>query len=75
MDPDRGTIIVTGSSGTIGSPLCAMLGHTYNVVGFDRAAAHLAAYYDFSGEPSPLYEEITVRGTERVLRALHRMKF
>src|SRR3982750_3925890 len=25
---------------------------------------HLAAYYDFSGEPSPLYEEINVRGTE-----------
>lgn len=31
---------------------------------------HLAAYYDFSGEPSPLYEEVTVRGTERLLRAL-----
>jgi len=31
---------------------------------------HLAAYYDFSGEPSPKYEEITVRGTERLLRGL-----
>lgn len=31
---------------------------------------HLAAYYDFSGEPSPLYEEVTVRGTERLLREL-----
>jgi nucleoside-diphosphate-sugar epimerase len=31
---------------------------------------HLAAYYDFSGEPSPKYDEITVRGTERLLRAL-----
>lgn len=31
---------------------------------------HLAAYYDFSGEPSPLYEEVTVRGTERLLRSL-----
>src|SRR5918992_277651 len=31
---------------------------------------HLAAYYDFSGEPSPQYDEITVRGTERLLRAL-----
>ncbi len=31
---------------------------------------HLAAYYDFSGEPSPLYDEITVRGTGRLLRAL-----
>jgi nucleoside-diphosphate-sugar epimerase len=31
---------------------------------------HLAAYYDFSGEPSPLYEEVTVKGTARLLRAL-----
>src|SRR2546426_1277824 len=31
---------------------------------------HLVAYYDFSGEPSPLYDEITVRGTGRLLRAL-----
>jgi nucleoside-diphosphate-sugar epimerase len=31
---------------------------------------HLAAYYDFSGEPSPLYEQVTVRGTERLLRGL-----
>jgi UDP-glucose 4-epimerase len=31
---------------------------------------HLAAYYDFSGEPSDLYEEVTVRGTERLLQAL-----
>jgi nucleoside-diphosphate-sugar epimerase len=31
---------------------------------------HLAAYYDFSGEPSPLYEQVTVQGTERVLRLL-----
>jgi nucleoside-diphosphate-sugar epimerase len=36
---------------------------------------HLAAYYDFSGEPSPLYDEITVRGTERLLRSLHEMQF
>jgi nucleoside-diphosphate-sugar epimerase len=32
---------------------------------------HLAAYYDFSGEPSDLYEQITVRGTERLLDGLH----
>src|SRR6266542_1209067 len=31
---------------------------------------HLAAYYDFSGEPSPLYDEITVGGTARLLREL-----
>jgi nucleoside-diphosphate-sugar epimerase len=38
----------------------------------DRLASviHLAAYYDFSGEPSPLYEQVTVRGTERLLRQL-----
>ncbi len=30
---------------------------------------HLAAYYDFSGEPSPLYEQLTVEGTRRLLRA------
>jgi UDP-glucose 4-epimerase len=114
MDPSKVTIIVTGSSGMIGSPLCTMLGATYNVVGFDRAGPpyppidvecvsvdltsedrvrralervryayglrlasviHLAAYYNFSGEPSPLYDEITVRGTARLLRALHQMEF
>jgi UDP-glucose 4-epimerase len=31
---------------------------------------HLAAYYDFSGEPSPLYEEVTVKGTEKLMDAL-----
>lgn len=31
---------------------------------------HLAAYYDFSGEPSPLYEKLTVEGTRRLLRGL-----
>ena len=38
----------------------------------DRIASvvHLAAYYDLSGEPSPLYEQITVRSTERLLEHL-----
>lgn len=31
---------------------------------------HLAAYYSFSGEPSPKYEQVTVRGTQRLLRGL-----
>ena len=31
---------------------------------------HLAAYYDFAGEPSPLYDEITVQGTKRLLEKL-----
>jgi nucleoside-diphosphate-sugar epimerase len=35
-----------------------------------RLVIHLAAYYDLSGEPSPLYDEITVQGTERLLRHL-----
>lgn len=34
------------------------------------SVVHLAAYYDFSGKPSPLYEEVTVKGTEKLLRAL-----
>ncbi len=36
---------------------------------------HLAAYYDFFGAPSPKYDEITVRGTERVLRGLRETGF
>lgn len=31
---------------------------------------HLAAYYDFFGKPSPMYEEVTVKGTGRLLRGL-----
>src|SRR5690606_3823845 len=31
---------------------------------------HLAAYYDFKGEPSPLYDELTVEGTRRLLMGL-----
>lgn len=31
---------------------------------------HLAAYYDFSGESSPMYEELTVAGTRRLLDGL-----
>lgn len=31
---------------------------------------HLAAYYSFSGEPSHLYEDLTVKGTERLLKGL-----
>lgn len=38
------------------------------------SVVHLAAYYDFSGEPSPLYEEVTVKGTERLLRELQSMR-
>ncbi|SOD40150.1 Nucleoside-diphosphate-sugar epimerase [Nitrosovibrio sp. Nv4] len=31
---------------------------------------HLAAFYDFSDEPNPLYEEVNVQGTRRLLEAL-----
>lgn len=31
---------------------------------------HLVAYFDFSGEQSPLYQHVNVEGTRRLLRAL-----
>ncbi len=31
---------------------------------------HLAAYYDITGDPNPLYEKITVQGTRRLIEAL-----
>jgi nucleoside-diphosphate-sugar epimerase len=109
MNEQKGTILITGTSGRIGYPLAKRLSESFNVVGFDRRAPshpppsaeclyvdltldkslrrglqairelhgnriasviHLAAYYDFSGAPSPLYDEVTVRGTERLLRML-----
>lgn len=35
-----------------------------------KAVFHLAAYYSFSGEDSPLYRELTVEGTDRLIREL-----
>jgi nucleoside-diphosphate-sugar epimerase/uncharacterized membrane protein len=109
MNSEREIVIVTGSSGFIGSALIQKLAVQYAVLGLDRkgsphppaAAAnididltsdesveaalrqvrktygnsiasviHLAAYFDLSGEPNPKYEEVTVRGTERLLRGL-----
>jgi nucleoside-diphosphate-sugar epimerase len=35
------------------------------------SVVHLAAYYDFKGEPSPLYETLTVEGTRRLLCGLN----
>jgi nucleoside-diphosphate-sugar epimerase len=35
---------------------------------------HLAAYYDFSGSDSPLYEEVTIEGTQRLLDAMERLR-
>lgn len=109
MSAHKNTVIVTGSSGLIGSAVVNRFAEHYRVVGFDAegpthpppaaecvcvdvtsdesvkeglarvrkgygeriaSVIHLAAYYDFSGEPSDKYEEITVRGTERLLREL-----
>jgi nucleoside-diphosphate-sugar epimerase len=36
------------------------------------SVVHLAAYYDFAGRASPLYEAVTVEGTRRLMRALQR---
>jgi nucleoside-diphosphate-sugar epimerase len=110
MNPHNDVIVVTGSSGLIGSAVINRLASHFRIVGFDREGAphpppaaecvcvdltsetsvqhgldrvrleygeriasvvHLAAYYDFSGEPSPKYEEVTVRGTERLMRGLN----
>lgn len=34
------------------------------------SVVHLAAYYDFSGEPSPMYDKLTVQGTRRLITGL-----
>ena len=110
VDKGLGTLIITGSSGRIGSSFINRVGESFIEMGFDRegpphpppdtehvidcdltsghsvqtaldrvrrlghkritSVIHLAAYYSFSGEPSPLYEQVTVRGTERLLHGL-----
>lgn len=109
MPRSSDTVLITGSSGFIGSALVHRLSGRFGLVGLDRMASrapppqaecvcidltseegvsgalervriaygsriasviHLAAYYDLSGDPSPLYEEITLGGTERLLRTL-----
>lgn len=37
------------------------------------SVVHLAAYYDFAGEPSDLYDKVTVKGTENFLAALQKL--
>lgn len=106
---NKDIIVVSGSSGLIGTTLINELAKKYLLIGLDNigypfppttaecvciditseesmenaferirfaygnriaSVVHLAAYYDFSGEPSPLYQKITVEGTERLLRVL-----
>ena len=68
MDPNKANIIVTGSSGRIGSPLSTMLGDAYNVVGFDRA-----------GPPYPPIEvecvSVDLTSDDRIRRALARVRY
>ncbi|MBK5245458.1 MAG: NAD(P)-dependent oxidoreductase [Eubacteriaceae bacterium] len=107
--PKKEVIIVTGSSGLIGTSLIHKIAPQYRVVGMDNtgypfppkeaecvcmditsdesmsfnferiryeygnriaSVVHLAAYYDFLGKPSDLYDKITVKGTERLLKFL-----
>ncbi|MEQ8396136.1 NAD-dependent epimerase/dehydratase family protein [Thalassobaculum sp.] len=109
MHDEKDIVIVTGSSGFIGSAVIEKLARRFTLVGFDRdipphpppaaecvcvdltddrsvasalervrvaygtriaSVIHLAAYFDLTGEPSPKYEQVTIRGTERLLRAL-----
>lgn len=105
----REVIVVTGSSGLIGSRLIEAFSDQYTVVGLDNPGypypparadcismditsdesvqeafrqirekhgnrissfIHLSAYYNFSGGSWERYEQITIRGTERVLKQL-----
>lgn len=38
------------------------------------AVIHLAAYYDLSGDPNPMYDKVTVEGTRNLVRALRGMQ-
>lgn len=106
---NKEVIVITGSSGLVGSALIKRLAGRFRLVGMDRdgppyppveaecipmnitsedsisramdrvkyeygnkltSVVHLAAFYDFSGKPSHLYQEITVKGTERLINAL-----
>lgn len=108
--PDKPLVVITGSTGLIGSRIINTLTGGYSIVGLDidepdalpddvtflkcdltddesvaqtlqkvrqdhggtiASVIHLAAYYDFSGEPSPMYRKLTVEGTRRLIDALH----
>jgi nucleoside-diphosphate-sugar epimerase len=106
---EKPVILVTGSTGLIGTKVLNALSSTFEVVGLDlkrpektvpgtdfievdltkdesvvsaldtvreqhgerlASVIHLAAYYDFSGEPSDMYRKLTVEGTFRLLKKL-----
>lgn len=106
---DKPVVIITGSSGLIGTKLIDRMADEFQCIGLDKignpyppenaelisfditssesiAAAlervrfaygdriasviHLAAYHDFSGEPSPMYEEVNVKGSKKFIKAL-----
>src|SRR5918995_6187156 len=110
MATTRPLVLVTGSTGYVGTALVQALATDYRVAGLDKkppqgkppadtdfiecdltrdesvraaldtvrqrhggevaSCVHLAAHYDFSGEPSPLYQTLTVEGTRRLLHGL-----
>jgi nucleoside-diphosphate-sugar epimerase len=110
IETGLGTVIITGSSGLIGSAFLAHVGERYAELCLDSKAPprvppktahiipcdltshenlhqaldevrrlghrriasilHLGAYYSFASESSPLYEQVNVRGTERLLHGL-----
>lgn len=107
MNPQKEIVLITGSSGHIGSALIARLANAYEIIGLDASGSppspahcipadlesdssveqaleqvrqqfgnriasviHLAAYYSFTGDPSPKYYTVNVLGTQRLLRAL-----
>jgi nucleoside-diphosphate-sugar epimerase len=67
QDPHRWVAMDTGSDGSVEHGLADLRTRFGEQL---TSVVHLAAYYDFSGAPSPLYEQVTVRGTERLLRGL-----
>lgn len=109
MKNNKKVVIITGSSGFIGSALAGRLSRSYQIVGLDQgmpshplpqvdyyslnmasgenvediirkvtqnhgteiaSVIHLVAYYNFNGERSSKYQEITVNGTKNLLESL-----
>ncbi len=107
MAQEKQVVVITGSSGRIGTRLIETISNNYQCVGLDFLAispivpsmefvyvdlssdesvekafsrikyaygnritsiVHLAAFYSFTGKNLELYEKITVKGTERILR-------